>query len=66
MREEGLGTFEDHPDKILSFAVTEYSKTDSDFKAKIAALDAQTAELIEKIFHQHLDLEEAFEAFGKK
>ena len=64
MKGEGLGGFEDHPDKILGYAIASFSSEDDGFRMKIEELTCQTAVLLPKIYNQAPDLEKALEEYG--
>lgn len=66
MIKEGLGGFEDHPDKILTYAVELYSSADEGFQMKFEQLTQLTGELINKIYVQAPDLNTYLEEFGKE
>lgn len=65
LRKEGLGGFDDHPDKILGYAIAEQVKKDDGFRTKTEEFDQLTGLLIEKIYEQSPDLEQVLEEYGK-
>ena len=65
MKKEGLDGFEDHPDKILGYAMSLFGSKDEGYRMKLEKLISQTMILLDKIFLQDPDLEKAIEEFGK-
>lgn len=65
MKKEGLDGFEDHPDKILAYAMSSFASKDEGYRMKLEKLTNQTMGLLDKIFLRDPDLEKAIEEFGK-
>ena len=65
LNEGGLGSFEDHPEKIINVAVGKYAKVDPAFLNKHKQLDAENLTVMQKILHNAPDKDQAIEEFGK-
>ena len=65
LSEGGLGSFEDHPDKILGAAVAKYNKVDPAFPKKYVQLEAENMRVMQKLFQNAPDKDKAIEEFGK-
>lgn len=65
MDREGLGNFDDHPEKILEYAKFVYMKSDDEFRNKISVLNAQGRMAHEKLQNQSEDVSDFIAAIGK-
>eukprot|EP00331_Platyophrya_macrostoma_P003441 CAMPEP_0176421338 /NCGR_PEP_ID=MMETSP0127-20121128/9111_1 /TAXON_ID=938130 /ORGANISM="Platyophrya macrostoma, Strain WH" /LENGTH=454 /DNA_ID=CAMNT_0017802043 /DNA_START=14 /DNA_END=1378 /DNA_ORIENTATION=- len=65
LRAEGLDGFEDHPEKILAYAVTHFEKIDPAFRMSYDKLETQNTQAMGKIFEMALDRERAIDDIGK-
>lgn len=66
MVEEGLAKFEDHPEKIISFAQMEYMKTDATFRNKMQEIVPQIGVITQQIFSQTEGVDSLIERLGSK
>lgn len=61
---EGLAEFEDHPDKILEYAVAQYSQ-DETLKGLMVQLETEFADVFNKILQQNPNVDSMIEEVGK-
>lgn len=65
LKKEGLDGFEDHPDKILGYAIVSYMRKDDGYRMKIEELIRGARQLVKRIYERGLCLQLYIEEYGR-